>query len=921
MAEGGKNDSPGLPKFQQSPESVDSRRAKESLPFNTWTQFSGVNPPVSPSGLYSWDQVTLSHNLLSRPPFMGHPPPTQDPLVVHDYGIEAEPGPDYYSKYSGFVQDIVPLPPFDDLSSSIQHGHSECQHQDFMHPTLQPNFSRSSPQDGFSASPQQSFSPGTQPNFSGSPHHDFLASPQHDFLVGPPQFSEDFVYDMAQREGYDMYAKAMNQLNSCGNHGVYNPFGTADVLSQSRQKDFSDDTADGANAKPTYSDIAKTLKSKPMQKPKEKEDFDNVKKKMDNVPKNFKPAVKKPYTRAYAGRTRSVSSDGNVGSVVLPDSKYGLDQFEEKSGGKGEKSGITSSSENLSYRSRKGSTSSVSSGTSATSGIEEILLTKPLNNLNSGEGISKLLTENSRKSAYLGSSTSKTSKEEPVAAAPPPPRKEKNERLFFDPKRIFQRRENKLKGDHKTVPHSRSAETVLNNGKPANLNKASSVASKKTDYINNDLRDSRKRTNQSFAMTRDSQTKKGNPSDLIENGGTDSVQSTNGKVKKETSSSSHAGLAGKNVPLTGHIDWKLIDDWLSTIVEKTKGALHVFLSFVFTVLIYLLGIIMYLVTGCVHYINVLCGIVWGYARTKIFKQPPASDGQSWNMDGGRKRLGLDENIVLPNTGEEAMRRLLACKGKDSYSILGLRADASDEDIKKYYRKQAVLVHPDKNQEPGAEEGFKILGHAFEMIGEPGKRKIYDLQMQEATEAEAAMREFADLLSTLEEKISEARNLMRCDNCGGKHKRIPIDRAWYSCRFCSRCNTRHSAKEGDIWAETSMLGFRWHYYACMEQNVYCITEWVACHKDFFKSMQPNAHPVFYRIATDGNRTHRRTGEHDIEDFLSHLFHKASMQPDGSSPWQQQQQQKSASQSHSAQSPWTPRTSGPTGKKGRRKKKRS
>ena len=52
------------------------------------------------------------------------------------------------------------------------------------------------------------------------------------------------------------------------------------------------------------------------------------------------------------------------------------------------------------------------------------------------------------------------------------------------------------------------------------------------------------------------------------------------------------------------------------------------------------------------------------------------------------------------------------------SILGVRCDASDEEIKRYYRKQAVLVHPDKNQQPGAEESFKILGAAFELVGEP-----------------------------------------------------------------------------------------------------------------------------------------------------------------------------------------------------------
>lgn len=36
-----------------------------------------------------------------------------------------------------------------------------------------------------------------------------------------------------------------------------------------------------------------------------------------------------------------------------------------------------------------------------------------------------------------------------------------------------------------------------------------------------------------------------------------------------------------------------------------------------------------------------------------------------------------------------------------------------------------------------------------------------------------------------------------------------------------------SSQGDVWAETSMLGFKWHYYACMEGKVFDITEWVAC----------------------------------------------------------------------------------------------
>lgn len=85
---------------------------------------------------------------------------------------------------------------------------------------------------------------------------------------------------------------------------------------------------------------------------------------------------------------------------------------------------------------------------------------------------------------------------------------------------------------------------------------------------------------------------------------------------------------------------------------------------------------------------------------------------------------------MPTTGDEAMKRLLACKGKDPYSILGVTPTCTDDDIKRYYKRQAFLVHPDKNNQPGAEEAFKILVHAFDMIGEPERRASYDRGMLE-----------------------------------------------------------------------------------------------------------------------------------------------------------------------------------------------
>ncbi len=64
--------------------------------------------------------------------------------------------------------------------------------------------------------------------------------------------------------------------------------------------------------------------------------------------------------------------------------------------------------------------------------------------------------------------------------------------------------------------------------------------------------------------------------------------------------------------------------------------------------------------------------------------------------------------------------------KDYYRILGVSRDASEEEIKKSYRKIAMLYHPDRN--PGnkeAEEKFKLASEAYEVLRDPEKRQIYD----------------------------------------------------------------------------------------------------------------------------------------------------------------------------------------------------
>lgn len=64
--------------------------------------------------------------------------------------------------------------------------------------------------------------------------------------------------------------------------------------------------------------------------------------------------------------------------------------------------------------------------------------------------------------------------------------------------------------------------------------------------------------------------------------------------------------------------------------------------------------------------------------------------------------------------------------KDYYKTLGVKQNTPDADIKRAYRKLAIKYHPDKN--PGdkkAEERFKVINEAYEVLGDPSKRQKYD----------------------------------------------------------------------------------------------------------------------------------------------------------------------------------------------------
>lgn len=63
--------------------------------------------------------------------------------------------------------------------------------------------------------------------------------------------------------------------------------------------------------------------------------------------------------------------------------------------------------------------------------------------------------------------------------------------------------------------------------------------------------------------------------------------------------------------------------------------------------------------------------------------------------------------------------------RDYYGVLGVSRDASEDEIKKAYRRLAKEHHPDRSEDPNAEERFKEISEAYAVLSDPEKRQVYD----------------------------------------------------------------------------------------------------------------------------------------------------------------------------------------------------
>jgi len=116
-------------------------------------------------------------------------------------------------------------------------------------------------------------------------------------------------------------------------------------------------------------------------------------------------------------------------------------------------------------------------------------------------------------------------------------------------------------------------------------------------------------------------------------------------------------------------------------------------------------------------------------------------------------------ITMAKAGEENIDDFIDEEVPDLYKELGVARTSTTKEIKKAFRKLAVSFHPDKNKEEGAEEKFKRLNEANEVLANDDMRKLYDAELSK-------YEEWLDATWKPEEFLEETEN-------SGKHNRHDV----------------------------------------------------------------------------------------------------------------------------------------------------
>mmetsp|Transcript_50 Transcript_50/g.147 ORF Transcript_50/g.147 Transcript_50/m.147 type:complete len:384 (+) Transcript_50:226-1377(+) len=89
------------------------------------------------------------------------------------------------------------------------------------------------------------------------------------------------------------------------------------------------------------------------------------------------------------------------------------------------------------------------------------------------------------------------------------------------------------------------------------------------------------------------------------------------------------------------------------------------------------------------------------------------------------RASVEGSSQKPYTEEQRLQVVRVLRSKSLYEVLDIKRDADESQVKKAYRLFALKLHPDKNSAPKADEAFKRVSHAFQVLSDADRRARYD----------------------------------------------------------------------------------------------------------------------------------------------------------------------------------------------------
>lgn len=117
-------------------------------------------------------------------------------------------------------------------------------------------------------------------------------------------------------------------------------------------------------------------------------------------------------------------------------------------------------------------------------------------------------------------------------------------------------------------------------------------------------------------------------------------------------------------------------------------------------------------------------------KEETVKTEPSSSTSTTSAAGPSSSAAGKVRKRRPFTKEQQEIAISILQRKDYYEVLGVGRQATVKEITSAFRKQARLVHPDKNSCQEADQAFKHLNRAYECLTDTEKRRIYDLSGQD-----------------------------------------------------------------------------------------------------------------------------------------------------------------------------------------------